>query len=310
MSEIVIPVLLGPTATGKTALLAKLAERYNLEVLSCDSRQIYQGMPVGTAQPDRQTLEQIPHHLVGFLSPALSYSAGQFRKACNELIPEILKRGRIPVISGGTGFYYRALTTEMIELVDDEALRASVHAMSHDERLALLEAKDPLSLSEAGAVPAAGRVHRNDVYRVERSLYILLLTDRPLRSFYESGFKKRGDLSFAGVWLDLEAEAWKQKVRERALQMLEDGLVDEAVVVQREFGDCPGLRTPGYAEALQFAAGDLSRKDLEERLIRSHLQYGRRQRVWFRREAELLPALGRDEALQNLEKLMAAGIRS
>lgn len=305
-----IPVLLGPTATGKTHLLSDLASRYDMEVLSCDSRQVYQGMPVGTAQPDQETLKRIPHHLVGFLSPGMAYSAGQFRKACNEIITEVLKRGRIPVISGGTGFYFRALTTEMIELADDAALRENVHAMRHEERLALLQAKDPLSLCEEGSVPASGRVHRNDVYRVERALYILLLTGRPLRSFYESGFKKRTDLSFTGIWLDLPPEEWKKQVSGRAVQMIKDGLVDEAVAIKRQFGDCPALRTPGYAEALQFASGNLSRKELEERLIRSHLQYGRRQRVWFRRETSLVPVTGRKEALKKLEKLLLAGIQT
>lgn len=305
-----IPVLLGPTATGKTALLERLARSYPIEVISCDSRQVYEGMPVGTAQPDADELARTPHHLIGFLSPAERYSAGEFRKACNTLIPQIRQRGHIPVISGGTGFYFRALYTEMIDIVDDEELRTTVHNMSHEERLAMLQARDPESLCRPGAQPAAGRVHPNDVYRVERALYILLLTGRPLRSFYETGFRKRSDMHFEGVCLDLPPDVWKEKVRDRALQMLDQGLVDEAVTVRRRYGDCPALRTPGYSEALQFAAGEINRHELHERLTRSHLQYGRRQRVWFRREEDLLPVTGSDAALHILEKLLRAGIRS
>lgn len=304
-----IPVLLGPTATGKTELLLRLPFIDRVEVISCDSRQVYRGMPIGTAQPDAETVAVVSHHLVGFLDPSSAYSAGEFRRDVDRLVPEIRARGKVPLVVGGTGFYFRALSTEMIEIPEDPGLRADLEALSHEERLALLREKDAGSLATNGETPARGKVHPNDRYRVLRSLMVLLQTGRPLRSYYEEGFRQRADRRFAGIWLDLPAGEWKERIAGRALQMIEMGLVDEAGRVREQYGDCPALRTPGYAEALDLLAGRISLPQMREKLIRSHLQYGRRQRVWLRREPLLACVGDADEAVARLGKIAGGRIR-
>lgn len=304
-----IPVLLGPTATGKTELLLRLPFIERVEVISCDSRQVYRGMPIGTAQPEAELLAAIPHHLVGFLEPSRAYSAGEFRRDVDRLIPEIRGRGHIPLLVGGTGFYFRALSTEMIDIVEDPSLRAELEGLSHEERIALLREKDPESLVSAGETPARGRVHPNDQYRVLRSLMVLLQTGKPLRSYYEAGFRQRRDCSFSGIWLDRPSAEWKERITSRAHQMIQMGLVQEARTVYERYGDCPALRTPGYAEALDLLAGRIGAHQMQERLVRSHLQYGRRQRVWMRREELLRCVMDTEEAAFHLGKIVGVPIR-
>ena len=300
-----IPVILGPTGTGKTALLQRLVESLPIEVVSCDSRQIYAEMPVGTAQPDTLTLQLLPHHLVGFLKPTDSYSAGRFRIEATAAIFDILSRKKVPVVSGGTGFYYRALRTRMIEITDDDELRSEIKQMTAEDRLKALQSEDPASVCASGGQAKAGVVHYNDSYRVERALYILRLTGRPLRSFYEDSFAERDDLRFTAVWLDVDVELWKKDIAKRARQMVDDGFVTEAESVFQKYGDCPALNTVGYSEALQCAQGEISHAELTERLTTLHFQYGKRQRSWLRSEASVLPC-DKETGFQTIEKQIRA----
>ncbi|MBW7857944.1 MAG: tRNA (adenosine(37)-N6)-dimethylallyltransferase MiaA [Leptonema sp. (in: Bacteria)] len=309
MNSPVVYVILGPTATGKTDLLLQLAKTTNIEVINCDSRQIYQDMPIGTTQPSVEIRKAVTHHLIDFLSPDQQFSAGQFKQHANKLILEIISRGNLPVVCGGTGFYYRSLSTEMIELPDNDSLKQEISQMTHIERVELLKKKDPLSVVQPGESSKAGRIHPNDQYRIERALLVLMQTGRPLRSYYEAGFNVRKDLKFIGFWLDIEIEEWRSLVVKRARQMIDSGMVDEAVRIRQQFGICPGLNTVGYFEALQCADLEISQQKFEEKLIQSHLQYGRHQRLWFRKQSHL-PLYSKEEALDNFQKDLNSVIQS
>lgn len=302
-------VLLGPTSSGKTDLILELSELINVEVLNCDSRQIYKDMPIGTAQPTAEILEKVNHHLVNFLPADQQFSAGQFRKKCDLLIPEILNRGNLPVVCGGTGFYYRSLSTQMLELPRNERLEQEISKMTHLERVQLLKQKDQRSVVEPGESAAAGRIHPNDQYRIERALLVLLQTGRPLRDYYESGFELRQDLNFVGFWLDVEFEKWKVAVTLRARQMIDLGMVAEAAGIRDQFGNCAALNTVGYLEALQCADKKISEQEFEEKLIGSHLQYGRHQRLWFRKQTNL-PKFSKQEAVNYFQKELKSIIHS
>ena len=176
----VVYTLLGPTGAGKTALLETLADlapgRY--EIISCDSRQIYRGLEIGSAAPVAELCARLPHHVVGHVSPAESYSAARFREEALAAIAETLARGRIPFLVGGSGFYFRALSTQLFESPGDEhsqaEIRARVSALSPAGRLARLRELDSDALAAPGEQPSAGRVHVNDDYRIGRALEICL----------------------------------------------------------------------------------------------------------------------------------------
>ncbi len=221
----VVYTLLGPTGAGKTALLETLADlapgRY--EIISCDSRQIYRGLEIGSAAPVAELCARLPHHVVGHVSPAESYSAARFREEALAAIAETLARGRIPFLVGGSGFYFRALSTQLFESPGDEhsqaEIRARVSALSPAGRLARLRELDSDALAAPGEQPSAGRVHVNDDYRIGRALEICLsggplYSERwraslaRLQNATDSDSGGEGDYRFAGWRLELSRAAY------------------------------------------------------------------------------------------------------
>lgn len=295
----VVYTLLGPTGAGKTALLETLVDLAPdlYEVISCDSRQIYRGLEIGSAAPAGELCARLPHHIVGHVSPAESYSAARFRDEALAAIAGTLARGRIPFLVGGSGFYFRALSTQLFESPGDEQsqaeIRARVGALSPAGRLARLRELDPDALAAPGEPPSAGRVHVNDDYRIGRALEICLGGGPLYSERWRASLTERqtaGGTSayrFAGWRLEISREAYWPRLSERAAQMVAAGVAEEAGRVHAEFGDCPGLETLGYADALLCWRGKLSGAALRERLFIAHRQYGKRQRTWLRRETSL-----------------------
>lgn len=267
-------------------------ERY--EIVSCDSRQVYTEMPIGSALPEPETLARIRHHLVDFLSPTEKINAGAYARMARAAIHEIIVRGKQPVLVGGAGFYFRALKTGMFDAAGDAdpETREKVRAMTHGERLERLRAGDPDAVLPDGQPTVPGFIHPHDAYRVERALEILLSTGRPWSEHWrrarEEGFAGR-EFDFRGCYLELEREQYWQRLFERARAMVAAGLVAEAGRLRAAYGDCPGLRTLGYNFALAALDGEIDAERLVEELAVAHRQYGKRQRTWFRREQELVP---------------------
>jgi len=273
-------ILAGATCSGKTALAIELAQRFGAEIVGADSRQVYRGMPVGTAAPSAAQLAQIPHHLVAFLDPHERYSAARFCADALETIADIHGRGKRAIVVGGTGFYLRALAGDVaLSAAYDPALRAR---LAHEARLhppevmhAWLATRDPRR---------AAAIAPGDRYRVARALEIALAEtvrdDRPpLPTLRARGIRP---VKFA---LELPIEALEARIVARVDEMLARGFIDEA---ERVGGAAVAADAVGYPQALAYLAGTCTHDELRAALVRATRRYAKRQQTWLRSEPDLL----------------------
>jgi tRNA dimethylallyltransferase len=272
-------IIAGPTASGKTQLAIELAKRFDAEIVGADSRQIYRGMPIGTAAPSPRQLAAVPHHLIGFLDPQERYSAARFSQDATAAIEGIHARGKHAIVVGGTGFYIRALTGAVdLAAQYDERLR---------ERLAF-EAKlhDPQFLYEWLTVRDARRaamVHPGDAYRILRALEVAMSPDasalrtQPVRSLATE------DVPYLKLFLNIDMADLDRRIERRMHDMLAGGLVEEA---QRVGADAVAASAVGYPQALAYLRGWCTREELGALLARATRRYARRQAAWFRSEPQ------------------------
>jgi len=290
-----VGVLLGPTGAGKTALALRLdPERH--EVVSCDSRQVYAGMEIGTAAPSAEECARMPHHLVAFLSPAERMDAARYVELAVERIEQILAAGKQPWLVGGAGFYYRALKTGLFSIEVPDELRAELQALAPGERRERLRRIDPRALidPDKGEEAGGGRIHPNDEYRIGRALEISIASGRAWSEHWREGALRvqapeAWRYDFRGLRLEPDRARLWSDLEKRARAMAYGGMPEEAARVFAEYGDCPALQVLGYELALAAARGELEREELAGRLSIQHRQYAKRQATWLRRETELLP---------------------
>ncbi|TVR05382.1 MAG: tRNA (adenosine(37)-N6)-dimethylallyltransferase MiaA [Spirochaetaceae bacterium] len=282
--------LFGPTASGKTDLLDRLFASGRAEVISADSMQVYRGMDIGTAKPEAALCARLPHHLIDIKEPSQSYHVGEFVSAVEPLLDQILARGRLPIISGGTAFYLRTLLCGLPEApAADDAVREDVRQRLQSEGRASLYAElqrvDPQS---AACIDAA------DEYRIARALEIYQTSGRP-RSEFARPSAVRGDLDPVIVALDRPRDELYARINLRVHRMFEDGLVEEVTrLVEAGHGaDAPGMRAIGYAEFLHHprvlaegigAVNDPAvQTEIESLIARNSRRYAKRQLTFFRR---------------------------
>lgn len=290
MTEREAPLLfvMGPTGAGKSALALALAERLPVEIVSVDSAQVYCGFDIGTAKPNPAVRRRVPHHLLDICAPTQAYSAAQFRNDAQAAIAAIRSRGRVPMLVGGTGLYFRALEQGLSDLpAADPQLRAQLQQDLRElgadvlhERLARIDA------------PAAARIHRNDPQRLLRALEV-----HALSGVSQSEMWQRARLApHAGQIIKLviapaDRALLHQRLALRFDLMLERGFVNE-VRALRDLAtleaDAPAMRTVGYREVWRYLAGEYSRSHMIERGIIATRQLAKRQLTWLRREADCL----------------------
>ncbi|HKU66577.1 MAG TPA: tRNA (adenosine(37)-N6)-dimethylallyltransferase MiaA [Candidatus Baltobacteraceae bacterium] len=272
-------VLAGPTASGKTDLAIELAKRFDAEIVSADSRQIYRGMPVGTAAPSEEQLRTVPHHLVGFLDPHERYSAARFSADATRIIEAIHARGKRAIVVGGTGFYIRALTG-WVELAPeyDQAVR---ERLAHEARL-----HEPYFLYEWLTLRdprRAAMLYPGDTYRVLRALEVALaprestLREEPLLSLAGAG------IPFVKAFLAVDTAQLDRRIERRTDAMLAGGLLEEA---ERVGAGAVAANAVGYPQALAYLHGWLTLAELRTLLARATRRYARRQATWFRSEPQ------------------------
>jgi tRNA dimethylallyltransferase len=274
-----VVVIAGPTASGKTDLAIDLARRFNAEIVNADSRQIYRGMPIGTAAPTQEQLQAVPHHLIGFLDPQERYSAARFAWDAVNAIHEIHARGKRAIVVGGTGFYIRALTGA-VDLAPqfDQGVR---ERLAHEGRLhdaqflyEWLTVRDPRR---------AAMLHPGDAYRVLRALEVALapadakLREAPLRSLATER------VPFLKVFVEIDQGELDRRIERRTDAMLERGLLEEA---ERIGSDAVAASAVGYPQALSFLAGWCTFDELRKLLVRATRRYAKRQATWFRSEPD------------------------
>lgn len=280
-------ILAGATASGKTPLAIELAEEFDAEIIGADSRQIYRGMPVGTAAPSAAELARVPHHLVAFLDPEERYSAARYAVDALRAIEAVRARGKRAIVVGGTGFYIRALAGG-VELAPqyDEALRArlAAEALLHPPEFLYewLALRDP---------ERARALHRGDSYRVLRALEIALARDTvPARTGALRTLSSEG-VPWLLLFLDVPPEELDERIAARTQRMLDAGLLEEA----ERIGDrAVAANAVGYPQALGYLRGWSTVREMRAALGRATRRYARRQRAWFRNDpaAQCCPPAG------------------
>lgn len=292
-------ILSGPTASGKTELSLALAERLDAEIVGADSRQIYAGMPIGTASPVPSELARVPHHLVGFLAPHERYSAARFVEDALAAIAAIHGRGRRALVVGGTGFYIRALCGD-VELggVQDATLRARLAAEARIHPAPVLH--DWLG---ALAPARAAAISAHDPYRVTRALEIALgqRAARSERAAPEPRTLRSLGIPFVKAWLEIDAAELDARIAARVGRMLAAGFLEEA---ERVGPAAVAADAVGYPQAFAFLAGWSSEAELRGGLVRATRRYAKRQRTWFAKEPGLvrIPSAGAERSLEALAR--------
>ncbi len=309
--------LMGPTASGKTDLALALARVLPCELISVDSALVYRGMDIGTAKPDRATLDAFPHHLVDIRDPAEAYSAADFRRDALAAMADITARGRIPLLVGGTMLYYKALLEGLADMPGADAeVRAELEARAEREGLAALHAElqlvDPQS---------AARIHPNDPQRLIRALEVYRVsgtTMTQLRVQQSEAASQDGGLPYTVAQLAI-APAQRQILHERIAQrfdlMLEQGFVAEVERLHRRgdlHGEMPSIRAVGYRQVWDHLEGRLSAVQMRERGIIATRQLAKRQFTWLRswQNVQWLDSLDCDNLPRALKYLATVSILS
>lgn len=270
--------ILGPTATGKTGLAIELAQRLNGEIIGADSRQIYRHMDIGTAKPTPQQQAQVPHHLIDIVDPDENLTAAEFQDRAYAAIDDVLARGRLPLLVGGTGQYISAVTEGWTfpRVPPNPALRADLEAFAAEQGPEALHSR-----LAAGDPDAAGRIHPNNVRRVVRALEVLIETGRPIS---EQQRRRPPPYHILLHGLTMPRELLYERADRRIGQMMEEGFLDE-VRLLLEMGysrSLPSMSGLGYLELSAHLQGELTLEEALERTRFATHDFIRRQYVWFR----------------------------
>jgi len=275
--------LMGPTAAGKTALALELHDAFPVEIISVDSSQVYRGMDIGTAKPTRQEQARVPHRLIDIRDPAESYSAAEFCADALREMEAITRAGKIPLLVGGTMFYFHALEFGLSDLPSAdpeirERLSAEAAKSGWEPLHRRLETVDP---------PSAARIHPNDAQRIQRALEIYELTGQSLSDLASA--TQRVSLPYRLIKIAL----WPQdrsklhaRIEQRFHQMLEQGFLAE---VEKLYGrgdlkpDMPSVRTVGYRQIWEYLTEKVSYSQMTERALAATRQFAKRQITWLRR---------------------------
>ncbi|MDI9818421.1 MULTISPECIES: tRNA (adenosine(37)-N6)-dimethylallyltransferase MiaA [unclassified Legionella] len=290
--------LMGPTASGKTAMACELLKLFPFELVSVDSAMVYREMNIGTAKPSPEELKEAPHHLIDILDPNESYSAAQFCEDAVELVEAIYKRGKFPLLVGGTMMYFNALQQGLSPLPQaNDAIRAELlqqaarHGWSYLHQQ--LKQIDPLS---------AQRIHPNDTQRIQRALEVFHLTGKPL-SFFWSEQKGAARYHFINLILFPKDRAWlHQRIAIRFKQMLANDLVGEVAQLLQKWQlppTSPSMRSVGYRQVINYLAGDYDYDTLSLKGIAATRQLAKRQLTWLRNWQEALFFDCQSETIKN-----------
>ncbi len=272
-----VPVLVGPTAVGKTAVALALAARWPLEVVSADSRQVYRRLDIGTAKPTRRERRRVPHHGLDLVEPGERYSAGRYAADAAGWVADVLARGRLPVVVGGTGLYVRALAEGLFREPPMEPARRR----ALDDWLRTLD--DPALIRWVTRLDPGFRGGGRQ--RALRALELALLTGRPL-GYWQRIARARGVLDPWYVRLTAPRPVLHRRIRHRAEEMVRRGMIEEVAAVLADGAPPtgPGLDAVGVREAVDYLQGRRDRASVAEAITISTRQYAKRQETWFRHQ--------------------------
>mgnify|MGYP001482910157 FL=1 len=279
--------LMGPTASGKTALAIEWAQRLQTEIISVDSALVYRGMDIGSAKPGIEERQGIPHHLIDIREPSQTYNAADFAKEALPLMEQIRRQNKIPLLVGGTGLYFRALLDGLSDMpAADEEIRTEIQ--SEAELLGWPEMHEKLKAVDQ----AAGiRIKPNDVQRITRALEVFRQTGKPISEWQQNSIRKKFPYRVLRVCIAPKDRAvLHERIARRFDIMLEQGFLSEMrnLMARPELNmEVPSMRAVGYRQAWRYLAGEITLEQFREQAVAATRQLAKRQLTWFRGELDL-----------------------
>ena len=279
-----VVILLGPTGSGKTALSLALAERFGAEIVSCDSVAVYRGMELGTAKPTREERARVLHHLIDVADPDEPFTAGEYSRRARAALGEIAARGRLPIVTGGTGLYLRALTEGLFAgPARREDLRTRLRRSAERHGSAWL--RRVLRRFDAATVE---RIHANDTAKLIRAIEVCVAARSPMSTLLQSqGKNPLTGFRLLRIGLNPPRGALYERINQRCAAMFVEGLVEETRGLTARYGPVKALDSLGYRQARGVLDGTLSEQDAIKAAQQGHRNYAKRQMTWFRREPEV-----------------------
>jgi tRNA dimethylallyltransferase len=299
--EPLVVVVLGPTASGKTALALAIARRFSAEIVNCDSVAMYREFEIGTAKPSAAERAEVPHHLLDCVDPLADITAGEYARQARQALREIDSRKHLPIVSGGTGLYLRASLEGLFpgpqrseELRD--RLRERVAERGSEYLHRILRRLDSA---------AADRIHTNDVPKIIRAIEVCLASRQPFRrsmtELWQQGREPLPGFRILRLGLNPERQALYARINQRAAKMFDQGLIAETERLLAKYGErARPLASLGYKQAMQLLRGEIDRDAALAAAQQAHRNYAKRQITWFRRETDVhwLDGVGDDTAIQ------------
>ena len=278
-------IITGPTAVGKTEASILLAKRINGEIISADSMQVYKGMDIGTAKITKDEMMGVPHHLIDILSPQQEFNVYTFQQLAKAVADDICSRGKIPILTGGTGFYIQALLYGISFKEEENTYRLELEKLLQEKGNlylhSMLKELDPVS---------ADIIHPNNVKRVIRALEFYQETGEPISKHNETERQKESQFQSVYFVLHMPREQLYERINIRVDKMLEDGLIKE-VLALKEMGikkNMTSMQGIGYKEVLDYLNGETSYEDMVYLLKRDTRHFAKRQLTWFKREKDVI----------------------
>lgn len=294
MPDPLLVAIVGPTASGKTALSLALASRFSGEIVNCDSVALYREFEIGTAKPTLEERARAPHHLLDIAAPTEHVTAGDYARLARETLADIKRRDRLPIIVGGTGLYLRALLEGLFAGPQrSEELRTRLRSRTPERLHRLLARLDPA---------AARAIHVNDVPKIIRALEVCLSSGRRMTDLWQQGREPLRGFRILRLGLDPARDALYQRINHRARRMFDLGLVEETRALLARYGDAARpLGSTGYKQVVQHLRGELDLDSAIAAAQQAHRNYAKRQATWFRREPGVhwLAGFGDDAVIQS-----------
>ena len=299
-----IIAIVGPTASGKTSISIELAKKINGEIVSCDSMQIYEDMNIGTAKPTMEEMQGIKHYLIDCVSPEKRYSVSEYKKQATEAIEEIIFKGKVPIIVGGTGLYYDSLIygIEFQEIEFDENYRNELEKIAETvEGLESLYNKAKEIDEEAIKI-----ISKNDKKRIIRILEIYKATGKNKTEQNKESIKNGVQYDFITFAINWDRSILYDRINKRVDLMIEQGLVDEVENLRNKYKLFPtAMQGLGYKEVVEYLDGKLSKDDMIEKIKMQTRRYAKRQLTWFRKNKETIWLNGEDDIEKNIQYILS-----
>ena len=295
-------VICGPTASGKTALSIELAKQIHGEIVSCDSMQIYKDMNIGTAKPTPEEMQGIQHYLIGYVSPEQRYSVADYKADAKKAIKEIIKKGKMPVVVGGTGLYLDSLIYE-IEYQDiqlDEEYRKKLEEEVEEKGLETLYER----AKQIDAI-AIEKISPNDKKRILRILEIYHATGKTKTEQEIESRKKEVEYDYKVYALDWDRQTLYDRINKRVDMMIEQGLIEEVKQILDKYNTFPtAMQGLGYKEVVDYLKGKMTKEEMIEKIKMETRRYAKRQLTWFRKNKQTIWLNAEDEIQNNIDIIL------